>query len=285
MKKYKLALILTAIVVLLSTSLVGCAAGGIPQEQYDSVAAKLGESQAKIADLQSDIDELKAQNESAAAGIQTGSEAELKAAQAEVSRLQGEVSGLKERYELVGATSAETAEKIVKYYHETHVYSTWDLFICSDMAAEIWNMIKAQGINAVMVVGNKDTAISNIIQSDHAWVLAEVAPGEYLALETTGGFAVPKSKNPLYYQGWSFASPGELKSYNQLIREYNTRVDIRNQIAEESNEVLVQYNQSTNQQTADKFKAVYDKLQELMTRQEAELDNLVAEIDSLATEL
>ena len=185
----------------------------------------------------------------------------------------------------MGATPAETAENIAKYYHETHVYSTYDLFVCSDMAAEVWNMLKAQGINAVMVVGNKDTAISDIIQCDHAWVLAEVAPGEYLALETTGGQVVPKSENPLYYKGWSFASPAELKAYNQLIREYNIRVDIRNQIAEESKEALVEHNQSTNQQTADKLKAVYDKLQELIGQQEAELNNLLAEINSLATEL
>ena len=285
MNKYKLALILATAVVLFSISLVGCAAGGIPQEQYDSVAAQIKEAQAKVADLQDDIKELKEQNESAAAELKTGFEAELKAAQAEVARLKGEVGGLKEQYEIVGATPAETAENIVKYYHETHVYSTYDLFICSDMASEVWNMLKAQGINAVMVVGNKDAAISDILQCNHAWVLAEVAPGEHLALETTGGRVIPKSENPLYYKGWSFASPAELKAYNQLVREYNIRVDIRNQIAEESNEVLVEHNQSTSQSAADKLKAVFDKLQELMAQQEAELNNLLAEIDSLATEL
>ena len=285
MKKYKLALILTTVVVLLSISLAGCAAGGIPQEQYDSVAAQIKEAQAKVADLQDDITELKAQNESAAAELKTGFEAELKAAQVEVARLQDEIGGLKEQYELVGATPAETAENIVRYYHETHEYSTSDLFICSDMASEVWNMLKAQGINAVMVVGNKDAAISDILQCNHAWVLAEVAPGEHLALETTGGRVIPKSENPLYYKGWSFASPAELKAYNQLVREYNIRVDIRNKIAEESNEVMVEHNKSTSQSAADKLKAVYDKLQELMAQQETELNNLSAEIDSLATEL
>lgn len=280
MNYYKVILALVMIVVLLSISLVGCT-GGIPQVQYDSIVAQLGESQAKVAGLQDDINDLKAQNESATADL----EARIESAQGEVYRLEGEVDRMKAQYEFVGATPAETAENIVKYYHDTHVYSTYDLFICSDMASEVWNMLKAQGIDAVIAVGNTDTVVSDIVLCNHAWVLAEVAQGEYLALETTGGFVVPQNQNPFYYRGWSFDSPAELKSHNQLIQEYNTRVDIRNQIANESNEVLVEHNQSTSQSMADKLKAVYDKLQELLDQHEAELDNLLLEIDSLAIEL
>ncbi len=189
------------------------------------------------------------------------------------------------QYEIVGETPAETAENIVRYYHETHVYSTYDLFVCSDMASEVWNMLKAQGIKAVMVVGNKDTAIGDIVQSNHAWVLAEVAPGEYLALETTSGFVVPKSENVLYYRGWSFANPRELKRYNQLFREYNVRVDIHNDIVDEDKEVVDEYNRASNQSTADKLEAVHKKLIKLIEAQEAEMDNIKSEIDGLATEL
>ena len=272
----KLLLALITVVFSISLLLVGCQ-GGIAQELYDQVAAQVKEAQAQVAKLQGETKELQAQKEAVVA--------ELKAAQAQIAGLQGQVSGLKEQYELVGATPAETAENIVRYYHETHVYSTYDLFVCSDMAAEIWNMLKAQGINAVMAVGDIDTGIGDIVLSDHAWVLAEVAPGEYLALETTGGFAVPKSQNALYYQGWSFASPKELKSHNQLVREYSVRVDIRNQLADEANKVIEEHNQATNQSTADKLKAVYDKLIELIKAREAELNNIESEIDGLATKL
>jgi hypothetical protein len=157
------------------------------------------------------------------------------------------------------------------------------MFICSDMSSEVWNMLKAEGINAKIVVGNKDAAIGDILLSDHAWVHAEIAPGEYLALETTGGYVVTESENPLYYKGWSFDSPADLKANNDLIKEYNVRVEIRNQIAVEVNEVLNEHNEATNQTTADKFKAVYDKLMELKDGQEIELNKIKTEIDSLAT--
>ncbi len=276
----KVLLALITAVFLLSFLLAGCG-GGIPQAQYDQVIDQIKEAQAQaqaqVTELQSEIEDLKAQGTAAAT--------ELKTTQAKVAELQGQISELKEQYELVGATPVETAENIVRNYHETHVYSTWDLFVCSDMASEVWNMLKAQGIKAVMVVGNKDTAIGDIIQSDHAWVLAEVAPGNYLALETTGGFAVPESENPLYYRGWSFGSPADLKANNDLVKEYNVRVEIRNQIAAEANEVIEEHNQATNQTTADKLKAVYDKLVEVRDKQEAEMNNIHDEINGLATEL
>jgi uncharacterized protein YoxC len=273
-QKVLLALIMA--VFLLSFVLVGCM-GGISQEQYEGIAHQLVKAKEEIATLQDETQELLAQKQAV--------EADLQIAQAKIDELQGQVGGLKEQYELIGTTPAEAAEKIVKYYHQTHVYSTYDLFVCSDMASEVWNMFKAQGIDAIIVVGNKDTAITDIIQSNHAWVLAEVAPGEYLALETTGGFVVPKSENALYYRGWYFDSPADLKSYNQLVREYNIRVGIRNEIAAEDGEVVDEHNQATSQSTADKLKAVHDKLMELIEQQEADLNNIKSEIERLAAQL
>lgn len=302
----KIALVMTTIVILLSFLLVGCV-GGISQEQYDGIASQLTKAKEQLAkfqdeaqNLQDEAQNLLAQKEAVAA--------ELKVAQAKVALLESQVSGLKEQYELVGATPAETAENIVRYYHETHVYSTYDLFVCSDMAAEVWNMLKAQGINSRIVVGSKDTAIADIVQSDHAWVLAEVAPGDYLALETTGGFVVPESENPLYYRGWYFNSPKDLKSNNNLVREYNVRVDIHNQIVNEANVVHERYEQAVDKYNelvdeynasggspaleeqieaqsniVDKEEAVYQRLVELVEAQEAEMEDIHAEINSLAT--
>jgi outer membrane murein-binding lipoprotein Lpp len=276
MKKYKLTLVLTTALILLSFLLAGCQSG-IPQAQYDQVNAQLRDAQAQVTQLQGQIKDLTAQKDAASA--------DLKTALAKIAELQGQVGGLKEQATLTGATPAETAAKIVKNYHETHVYSSYDLFVCSDMAAEVWNMLKAQGIRSIIAVGNKDTAITDIIQSDHAWVLAEVASGEYLALETTGGYVVPGSQNKLYYRGWSFDSPADLKKYGDLVKEYNVRVGIRNQINNEANEVAVQHNNSTSQIEADKYKAVYDKLVEIREAQEAELNNINSEINGLASVL
>ena len=270
----KVLLALVAAVLLLSFVLVGCQSGGIAQDVYDKVAAQLADAQAKITEAQNKLNELQASKDAAEKELKTRI-AEL---EAQLAGLQGQLS----ESGLVGATKAETAEKIVKYYHDTHEYSTTDLFICSDMSSEVWNMLKAQGINARIAVGNVHNAISDILQSDHAWVLAEVAPGEYLALETTAGRVVPESENPLYYKGWYFDSPVNLKSYNQLIREYNIRVGIRNDLATEDKAVIEEHNQTNNPQTAEKLKAVHDKLVELVEQQEAELNNLMNEINSLA---
>ena len=272
----KVLLTLVAAVLLLSFALTGCqGGGGIAQELYDQVLAQFNEAQDRINEARANIDTMEAERDAFLA--------ELGEARSKVGELEGLVNSLKEQYELVGATPAETAGKIVKYYHDTHEYSTIDLFTCSDMAGEVWNMLKTQGISAVIAVGNKDTAITDILQSNHAWVLAEVAPGEYLALETTGGFVVPESENPLYYKGWTFDSPAELKKHNDLVKEHNTRVSIITDIHNEAVAVAAEHDQSTNPTIADQLLAVYNKLIEVRDAQDAELNEIKAEINSLAT--
>jgi len=185
--KSKIALTLTIVVALLSCLVVGC---GVPQEQYDRINS------------------------------------ELRASQSQAAELQNEIRELKDKYELLGETPTETAENIVKHYHENHIWSEYDFFVCSDMALDVWDMLKAQGINAVIQIGNVETDIQNITEANHAWVLAETSPGKYLALEITGGYAVRSNDNPLYYQGWSFDNPKEYKRYVELKQEFNIRVDL-----------------------------------------------------------
>jgi hypothetical protein len=272
--KKKILLTLVAVVLLLSVVFTGCQAKGVAQDAYNKVVAEVQEFQAKYTDALTKYDELKADK--------TAVDAQLKDAQAANTELENQIAALKAQYELTGATPAETAARIVKNYHETHIYSSYDLFVCSDMAAEVWNMLKAAGISSIVAVGNKDSAISDILLSNHAWVLAEIAPGQYLALETTGGFTVTRSDNSLYYHGWSFDSPADLKSYNDLVKEYNTQVGFRNLLAGEVNEAMSLYNNSANQVEADKWMALYNKLHELQTDQEAILNDLLAHINSLA---
>jgi flagellar basal body-associated protein FliL len=40
------------------------------------------------------------------------------------------------------------ANEIVANYHKTHTYSLNDFYICADMASDVWDMLKTQGINA-----------------------------------------------------------------------------------------------------------------------------------------
>jgi hypothetical protein len=254
---------LLSIVILLSLILSSCQTTGISQAQYDQVAAQLADAQSNLAKAQTDL--AKAQADKAV------TDKELTSAKASITDLQNQVNTLKGQATLTGATLAETAAKIVKNYRDTHVYSTYDMFVCSDMASEVWNMLKAQNISSVIVVGRVDVAITDILQSDHAWVMATVALGEYLALETTGGYAVKKSEHPYYYRGWSFSGPAELKSNNDWIKEYNIRVGFRNQLNSEANKA---YSSGNN--------GLYTKLVELRTAQETALNSLMANISKLA---
>ena len=208
----KKAIVIGMALVLVLFLMTSC---GVSQEDYDKVNAQLKASQAQVTELQREY---------------SNANADLRDSQAQVVELQSEIGGLKEQYEIVGETPAETVENIVKWYHETHIYSKYDFFVCSDMALDVWNMLKAQGINALIQIGNVDIDIKDITEADHAWVLAETSPGRYLALETTGGYVI--QDNALYYRGWSFDNPREYKRYIELRQEYNIRVSIIGQLEE-----------------------------------------------------
>ena len=208
----------------------------------------------------------------------------------------------------VGETPAETAENIVKRYHETHIYSECDFFVCSDMALDVWDMLKAQEIDALIQIGNVKTRAKDITEADHAWVLAEISPGCYLALETTGGYAVWENDN--YYRGWSFDNPREYKRFVELRHEYNIRTELAKQMWETFEatrqtmlEVGAEYTDLANQVEgmsmldpsleaklvelvliAKEFGELVgrcDQLTELINGQTQELENIVSEMRGL----
>jgi|SRR5208283_3862785 len=107
----------------------------------------------------------------------------------------------------------ETLKGIVEEYHQTHTYTLADWYVCAQMAQDVWDMVETQGITAKIGVGNVSERVPTIQDATHAWVLAEVAPDQWVALETTGGFLVCADtnycaiNNPLYFYGWDFATP------------------------------------------------------------------------------
>jgi CheY-like chemotaxis protein len=110
--------------------------------------------------------------------------------------------------------------EIARGYHETHTYlgvqngQSTDVYVCIDMAKDVWNMIKTRGINAVIVIGNVKTTISTMSDVNHAWVIAEVGPMQWLAVETTSGYVVTREENPLYYTGMQFETPVDMREYS-----------------------------------------------------------------------
>ena len=280
---------------LLSFILTGCQSTGISQDmydklksQYDEVVDKYEALTSKTEDTQTEIPEISE---------------ELEAVLAENAELQKQIDELADKYVLEGATPAETAENIVRYYHETHVYDATDLFVCADMAAEVWNMLKAQGINALITVGNLDRQINEITKCTHSWVLAEIGPGEYLALETTGGVVKPRGTYPEYYRGWTFDTPADEKDWQRLAREFNIRVEIVNGINSEINKADIEYNSAISRynQLVDggasgpqlepeleiikKWLAIRDNLVEIKEPMEEVLYSIQDQMESLAVQL
>jgi CheY-like chemotaxis protein len=115
--------------------------------------------------------------------------------------------------------NVDIVKGIAQEYHTTHTYlgvqtgQSSDIYVCLDMAKDVWNMVKTRGINAVIEVGNVKQNITTIQDVNHAWVLAEVGPMQWLAVETTGGFVVTKDENSRYYAGMQFDTPVDLKQY------------------------------------------------------------------------
>jgi hypothetical protein len=118
-------------------------------------------------------------------------------------------------------------KQIAENYHKTHTYygtqtgEYADIYVCGDMSSDVWDMIKTKGINAQIKIGDIHNDITNITESTHAWVIAEVSPGGWIAVESTGGYLVCKDElhdycaviNPRYYTGWVFKDPKEFKDY------------------------------------------------------------------------
>ena len=151
-------------------------------------------------------------------------------------------------------------EQIATEYSNSHTYSKDDVYDCDNMAQDVWNMLKAKGINARIAAGNFESAgdsriangnivhespdsgnlgeievpgrmydsinvsNSNIIDGfNHAWVLAEVSPDSWLAIECTGGYIVYSDENEKYYQGLTFSNPKNYRSFLSLYRDWKIK--------------------------------------------------------------
>ncbi len=121
--------------------------------------------------------------------------------------------------------------KIVSDYHKAHTYigkqngADDDIYVCGDMACDVWDMVQKAGINAKVAIGNVDADIKSFRDANHAWVLAETTPGNWLALEATGGFVVNGAENKRYYNhAHGFPTPKEFREYIEIIHQRNAAI-------------------------------------------------------------
>ena len=139
-------------------------------------------------------------------------------------------------------TNIRILQQIVKDYHKIHTYSLNDYFVCADMAQDVWNIVKTQGMRALLVAGNIKNPDADWKDYDHAWVIVETAPGQWIALETTGGVLVYKKDNPNYYRGIFFENPKDLKTNMDLRRDYNNEIERFVTIVGQYNVKVSEYN-------------------------------------------
>ncbi len=145
-------------------------------------------------------------------------------------------------------SSALTAlSRIVSDYHQSHTYmgsNGQPIFACVDMACDVWNMVVTRGFKAKLLVGNVDKETKALAEANHAWVIAEVSPKKWIALESTSGRLISEQENPRYYVGTIFPSPRELKSASSLIQQHNDTVEKKNNAARSYTDLLEQYNKA-----------------------------------------
>lgn len=138
-------------------------------------------------------------------------------------------------------TNTRVLRQIVEDYHKIHTYNLNDMYVCSDMAQDVWNIVDTKGIHALLVAGKIDTPNADWKSYDHAWVIAEVSPKKWVALETTGGFLVTDAENPYYFRGLFFETPGDLKTNMDLRRDYNNEVTRFKSLESQYNAKLSEY--------------------------------------------
>jgi hypothetical protein len=172
----------------------------------------------------------------------------------------------------------QICEQIAAKYYGSHTYTEDDIYDCDNMAQDVWNMLKAKGINARIAVGDfkplsasrfeyrrpvqgtsdsedsglisvynysrKDIGLLNSSMIDnltHAWVLAEVSPGNWLAVECTGGYVVHIEEDRKYYSGLTFSNPRNYRSFLELYSNWKTQIKDYEKEREYYNKLLDTY--------------------------------------------
>lgn len=176
----------------------------------------------------------------------------------------------------------QVCEQIATEYNRSHIY-IGDIYDCGYMAQDVWDMLEAKGINARIAVGDfehgtesriedqksvhrnlgfrnfgvfstykytcDDTGLlnSSIIDNlTHAWVMAEVSPGNWLSIECTGGYVVSSEDNGKYYRGLTFSNPKNYRTFLDLYSNWQNQIKDYDNEQSCCNELLSIYNSANN---------------------------------------
>ena len=120
-------------------------------------------------------------------------------------------------------------ELIAAAFHKTHTYTLEGDFVCLDMAIDVWNQLRTNGIEAKIMGGNIKENVTTwnyrqlARESNHAWVVAKLSPAEKVAIETTAGTVIKPgmANSSAYFKGIEFETPGEIKRFDSLRKKAN----------------------------------------------------------------
>lgn len=133
---------------------------------------------------------------------------------------------------------AELQDLVTKYY-ETHEYSKEDFFVCTDMAIDLWNQCKVKGFKGYIVIGSLDKRFPQENEFNHAWVVIEPYPNQFIALDATSGTV--DLENERYYNGYYFLNPKGIKDYQDLSDKYQNQILYYDIVIKRYNEVYSDY--------------------------------------------
>lgn len=163
----------------------------------------------------------------------------------------------------------EKCRKILQDYHQTHTYVGEDIYVCGDMACDIWDILKTMGINARIAIGNPEKKIEHIFESNHAWVIAELGTDMWKNLETTYGKII--EGNPFYDHKFVFETPKEFKEYFRFLKQYNESIEKYNQMVGQYNRFIESSHDDTE----------YHHLCGAIDSKKTEIDNFVRRMEAL----
>ena len=132
---------------------------------------------------------------------------------------------------------ADAIIEVLKKYSSRNTYSELSETQCKQMSEAIWFRLVGQGIPARLAAGSVDAQVNTAVdifvrKANHAWVMAELSPGEWVALETTNGTVVSKDMNQLYYMGGVyFQRPEDVYRFDgarRKLRQYAKQYDAEN---------------------------------------------------------
>lgn len=104
---------------------------------------------------------------------------------------------------------AKDAANVCRTYHE-YIEGEFD---CNDMSIDIWNMLKKQGIESVIVCGSLEQDEETFTDCDHTWLVILNKPNDIFALESTTAEIYPHDgTNEQYFEGFFYAWPSDLRA-------------------------------------------------------------------------